>query len=322
MKYGTLAKTLVGALLCAAAHAASAAYPERPIRLVMPVAPSGALDATIRLLENSLRKTLGQPVIVDYKPGAAGMITAQAVQNAPADGYTIGLLISSMVPTPLVQKSSRIDLIKDLAPVCRVAIGPMVIFTRPDPELRTLDGLLAAARKHPDQLTYASNGVGSQGHLLTERLAQQAGVKFTHVPYKTNAQSLSALLAGDIHFTFTSFSEPAIQAVAAGKLHAIAVSTKDPSPALPGVPPVASLIPGFDLPVWYGIVAPRETPPAVVSRLSDAFRTALADPEIGRRYLAYGYVPAHAGPAELGVVMGEEMSIWEPMIKAGGFAAE
>ncbi|RZS84408.1 Bug family tripartite tricarboxylate transporter substrate binding protein [Pigmentiphaga kullae] len=301
----------------------AAAYPDRPIRLVMPAPPGGTLDALMRTVGKAAGEILGQPLIMDYRPGAAGMLSLQEVAKSQPDGYTLGLALNAMVITPLVQKSgSTLDLSKDIDPISLVASGPMVLFTGPSVQEPDLRSFFDHAKNHQGDIFYGSSGVGGPGHLLTELMARQAGVHWTHVPFKGQNPQLTALLAGDVHLMVTTVSDTVMQYVASRKIKAMAVTTLEESPVVPGVPPLSTVLPGFDYSVWFGMVAAKGTPPALTQRLQLAFAQALQQPEVRASVARLGLVAKSSTQREFADTVAKESALWRRTLKDMNITSE
>jgi len=255
------------------------AYPDKPVKLVVPYPPGGATDIVGRLLAEQLRKDLGQPVIVENKPGANTAIGAAQVAAAPADGYTILLASSaSLVLNPLLYRKLAYDPERDLTPVARLAGAPLVMVVNPTVvSAKTLGEFVSYAKSRPVSLSYASVGIGNPIHLATEKFKTESGVDLLHVPYNGSAPALLALMSGDVQvfFDVVSTSLPHIRS---GKLRALGVTTRERMKVLPDVPTIAeSGYPGYEAAAWYAIAVPKKTPPEVVAQLNASINKILAD---------------------------------------------
>ena len=312
----SLVGVTVAACGLAVSLAAQAAYPDKPVRLVIPYPAGGTQDAMMRALQERFLKVFGQTLVIDNKAGAAGVIGMQDVARSAPDGYTIGLANNGMVITPLVQSSvSAFDLGKDFAPITLVATGPLVMFAHPKVPGNDVKSLVAYAKTQPEGLAYSSTGLGGLGHLTTELLAQKAGIKLTHVPYKGNAPAMLAVLSGEVNFIVSTSSDTAVQNVQAKKLKAMGVTTRNASPVMPGVVPFSSAVPGFDVAVFFGLVAPRGTPPEIIGTLNKAFAGILEDAEVKKRYEAYGLVTTPSTPAAFSDMIQQESAVWLPIVR-------
>ena len=302
---------------------AIAAFPDKPIRLVIPYPPGGTQDLMIRALQDALGKSLGQPVVIDNRPGAAGVVGNQEVARAAPDGHTLALANSGLVITPMVQSgAASFDLARDLAPVTLLGTSPLVLFAHPSVPADDLKGFIAFGKAQPKGLTYSSSGLGGLGHLTAELLLKTTGVKGLHVPYKGSAPGTMAVLSGEVQFTLTTISDTATQNVEAKRLKALAVTTKRPYAGLPNAAPINTVINGFDIGVWFGIVAPKATPADVVQTLNRAFAAALAQDDVRKRYATLGLVAESTTPAEFGEMMVREKATWMPIVRDLNIRAE
>ncbi|GAA3999400.1 tripartite tricarboxylate transporter substrate binding protein [Comamonas faecalis] len=252
---------------------AQSAYLSRPVRLIVPFPPGGPTDQMGRTAAKVMGEQLGQSFVVENKAGAGGNIGTDAVAKARPDGYTIGLTaISSLALSPYLRSSTPFDVDKDLAPISLVGTTPCALVVHPGVPFADLQGMVAYAKAHPGELSYATSGVGTSNHLAAEYLQSVAGIKLTHVPYKGSSQIVPDLLSGTIPMSMESSLVTTLQHIQEGKLRAIAVTSPQRSRALPDVPTVAeSGYPGFAVETWFGLVAPKATPADVVDRLQRAW---------------------------------------------------
>lgn len=310
------------ALLPMAARAA--AWPEKPIRIVIPFSAGGTADTVARLLGNELGKRLGQPVVVDTKAGANGIIGADAVAKSPADGYTLLLHSSAFAINAGLYKKLPFDSLRDFVPVAPVvAPGVFVIVVNPSLPVHNVKELIDYARAHPETVSYGSGGIGNGLHLAGEMFAQMAGVKLLHVPYKGAAPIVNDLVGGQLQMMFNS--PLAVQSfVKDGKLHQIAQTGLKRSPALPDLPTVAeSGVPGFEVTSWFGLYAPAGTPADLVNRLNAETVRAMNQPEVIDRLAALGTGPLPAmSPAQFAAFTRGEIDRYARVTKAAGLSLE
>ena len=316
-RFARIAACALGVLLAGAA-AAAAPYPDKPIRLLVPYPPGGITDVLTRSLAELLRKDLGQPVIVENKPGANTALAAQALAASPADGYTVMMAAAAtVVMNPLLNPKLGYDPARDFTAVGRVAETPLVLVVRTDSPARMLADLIATARAKPGDASFASTGMGSTLHLAGELLQLETGTQMLHVPYKGSAPALNGVLGGETQFMIDSVGS-SIPLIKGGKLRAIAVTSAKRLPALPDVPTVAeSGVPGFDVSTWFGLLVPKQTPAAIVSRLNAALALATRDPAFRAQFEAVGLVvPAPIDSATFARFIDAETAKWGPLIKA------
>ena len=316
----TALATLLSAVgLLGAAMPAQAAFPERPIRLIIGFPAGGPLDAHARLLAERLQQLLGQPIVIDYKPGAGGSIGAEFVAKAAPDGHTLLLAnTGTMVINPALYPRLPYAVLRDLIPVARTAQQPLALVVNPAVPARTIGEFIALARARPGQLNYASAGNGGISHLVPEMFKQAAGIFMVHLPYRGSAPAFSDVLAG--HAQFMAESIPQVtQYVKQGRVRALAVTSRERSPALPEVPTlIESGLPNFDVVGFYGVLAPGGTPRDVLSRLSQAFQQTLETPEIRARMTQQGADPAYLAPEPFGEFLRTELVRWDKAVKASG----
>ena len=304
------------------AHAPAQTYPVKPIRFVVPFAPGGASDVLARLVGQKLAERLGQPVVVENKPGAATTVGAAEVARAPADGYTLLLAPAPFVIAPLMYQNLPYDAARDFTGVALLASSPLILTAHPSVAATTPQELLALAKSKPGAIMYGSPGNGSVPHLATELFKMRTGADFTHVPYKGGGPAVSDLVAGHIGVMFASPIEVS-QHVAAGKLRYIVASTKDRVPSLPGVPTVGELgIAGFDVVAWFGVVAPAATPKDIVSRLSQEIGQILAAPDVREKLAAQGADITYLPAPEFNAFIAREREQWGQAVKVSGAKVE
>lgn len=312
----------LGAAL-AAQLASAQAFPTKPIRIVVPYPAGGTTDIMARALQEPMQKALGQPVIVDNKAGAAGAIGAREVARAPADGYT--LLFSNNGPsstTPLLVKDAGYNGVKDFTPVSQVSSAPLFVVINAAVPASDLKGFIEYGRVQPNALEYASAGIGSLGHLASEMFARSAGIRMIHIPYKGQAPTANAVMTGEVKVLITTSSGAMNSFIKEGKLKLLGVSTPQPSPLAPGAPTVNSVLPGYNVEIWFGLLGPAGMPSDVVAKLNDAVTKALALPELQARFQNFGVIAKASTPKQLGDLIADEVPRWAQVVREAGIRAE
>ena len=315
-----LACALASATLPAArAQAPAASWPSKPIRWVVPFPPGGAMDAIARTLGEKAGKTLGQPFVIENKPGAGGNIGADFVAKQPGDGYTLMITSIGMATNkPLYGKLSY-DPIKDFAPVSLLAVVPNVLVTNAtQPDVKTAQDVIAAARKTPGKLTYASAGNGTSIHLAGEVFTSLAQVDMLHVPYKGSGPAVSDLLGGQVNYMFDSITS-ARPHIESGKLRALGVTTAKRSKTLPNVPTLAEAgLPGYEVSPWFAVFMPAATPKDIVAKVNSALLEAMKDPDVVKRFETIGAEPVGSTPEEMAQHLARESERWTKLIQERG----
>ena len=315
-----LACALASATLPAAhAQAPAASWPSKPIRWVVPFPPGGAMDAIARTLGEKAGKTLGQPFVIENKPGAGGNIGADYVAKQPGDGYTLMITSIGMATNkPLYGKLSY-DPIKDFAPVSLLAVVPNVLVTNAtQPDVKTAKDVIAAARKTPGKLTYASAGNGTSIHLAGEVFTSLAQVDMLHVPYKGSGPAVSDLLGGQVNYMFDSITS-ARPHIESGKLRALGVTTAKRSKTLPNVPTLAEAgLPGYEVSPWCAVFMPAATPKDIVAKVNSALLEAMKDPDVVKRFETIGAEPVGSTPEEMAQHLARESERWTKLIQERG----
>jgi len=292
-----------------------AAWPERPLRLVVPYAAGGGADNAARILAQRLGELLGQPVVIDNKPGAGGVIGADSVAKSVPDGYTALFDASAHVVNPALRKLPY-DPAKDFIPVSLIVAAPQILVVSSSSPHKTLGDLLAAARKSPGKITYASAGPATASHLAAELLADEAKMEWLHVPYKGGAPALTDVMAGSVDCYFGNAAST-LQHVTSGKLHALAVSSRQRLKNLPAVPTLhESGLPNYEVLEWNGVFLPKGTPADVVQRLGREIQAAVADPKVRERFAQAGVMPVGDTPAEFSRFIDAEGRRWQALVKA------
>jgi len=301
---------------------APAAWPSKPIAVVVNVAPGSSVDAVARAVAGPLQKALGQPVVIDNRSGAAGNIGAEAASQAVPDGHTVLVSAASTVTlNPFIYPKMRFNPLKDLVPVAAAAHITSLLVVRPDLPVASLAGLIAYARSHAQPLTYASPGAGSVPHLAAELFKAQAGIAASHVPYRGAAAALQDVLAGQVDFVFDPGT--AIPHVRAGKVKLLAVATPRRSALFPDVPTLDELgLKGFDAGTTHGFYAPAGTPPAIIDRLNAEINRVLASPAMREQMAALGAEPAPMTPAQFRTLLEGEARLGGALIKVLSLRAD
>lgn len=314
-----MAALTAGILLSATCFAQADAYPSRPIRFIVAFPGGNATDILARLFADKLSQSMKQSIIVDNKPGAAGIIGTEFAAKAPADGYTVLIGQSGALAVNPHLYKLNFDPQKDLAPVTLLITGATLLVTGADSPVKNLKELINTARKQPGKLSYASYGAGHISHLMGEMFKSAAGVDLLHVPYKSSP--LPDVIAGrvDLIFEGTAVALPQIKA---GRLRPLAVMGAKRSPGLPDVPSVAEELPGFDAPGWVGVLVPAGTPKPIVERLNKEFVEALAAPDIRQRISDMLLEPAGGRPEEFGVFIRSQSEHWGKVIREAGIKVE
>ena len=312
---GRLAAALIACLFGAAALAQ---YPTRPVRVMVPQPPGGANDTVARVIAPTLGDALGQPLVIENRPGANGNVAMEAAAKAPADGYTLLLAADAqIVINPHFYRELPFDTLKDFAPVASLVNTQMVLAVNPKLPVRTLPEFIEYARRANPPLAYASIGNGSQHHLVMEMLKQRAGINLLHVPYKGGGPATTALIAGEVAAAFGGNSVTGH--VRAGRLRALAVAGKTRSPVFPDVPRLAEFYPGLEVTPWLGIFAPAGTPQAVMAKLHEATNAVLADPATAEKIRKVGGLePYISTPEEFAALLKSEYAKYGEIVKAVG----
>lgn len=297
-------------------------YPDRPIRMILPASPGGPVDVIARTVGAGLAEALGQPVVMDNRAGAGGIIGAELVAHGTPDGYT--LMFSHSGPLAIeaaLHSKLPYHPIKDFAPVSLVAASPYVLIVNPSTPARTVKELVALARSRPGKFHYASGGTGTGIHMAGELFNLAAGLKIVHVPYKGAGPGMAALLSGEVDIMFNGVSS-ALPQVKSGKLRAIAISSARRSPLLPDLPTVAEGGLRYETSGWYGLVAPARTPKAVTAKLHSSLRQSLNAPDMKERLAAQGVDGIASTPEELTQFLREELDKWAQVVKAAGLKVD
>jgi len=293
-------------------------YPERPVRFVVPWPAGGGTDIFARAIGEKLHQAMGQPFLVENRPGASGNIGASSVAKSAPDGYTIMLATITLATNPAFYKSLDFDATKDLAPVTLVAGSPHMLVVNAAVPVKNVKELIELAKKSPGKLSYASAGTGSPFHIAAELFKQQAGVDILHVPYKGGAPAVADVLGGHVQMAFANLVAVVAQS-RSGQVRALAVTTSKRSIAAPDVPTMAEAgLPNYDFASWFGILVPAGTPPQIIDRLNVEIVKALRSPEISARLSEEGADVIASSPAEFGAFLASETTKWKKVIGAAG----
>ena len=296
-------------------------YPSRPVRWVVPFPPGGVTDIVARLISQWLSERLGQPFVIENRPGAGGNIGAEAVVKAAPDGYTLYLSSSPNAISATLYDNLNFNFIRDIAPVASISISPLVMEVNPSVPAKTVPEFVAYAKANSGKLNMASNGNGTTSHLAGELFKMMTGINMLHVPYRGAAPALTDLIGGQVQVMFDVMAS-SIEHIRAGKLRALAVTTATRSEALPDVPNVGEFLPGFEASAWQGVGVPKNTPTEIVDRLNKEMNAALADPKIKARLADLGNIWLALSPADFGKHIAAETEKWAKVIQFAGIKPE
>jgi tripartite-type tricarboxylate transporter receptor subunit TctC len=323
MTLPTLLASLLATLIPAAAHAQSADYPVRAVRMIVPLAPGGNLDIVARTVAEQIGKSLGQPVVVENRPGASSLVGTQFVAKAAPDGYTLLAIANTFATVPLIVPEPGYDPLRDFVGVTLTCLVPQVLVVNPALAAHSVKELISLARSEPGKISYGTSGNGSTGHMAGELFSRQAGIRMLHVPYKGNSQALIDLIGGQVAMMFDQVSTSAPQ-IKAGKVRALAVTSLARSPLLPEVPTVdESGLPGFEDITFNGLVAPAGTPRDILMRLNRAVAGAVGEPDLYKRFIERGIeLKASASPEEFGAYIKAEFEKKARLAREAGIKPE
>jgi tripartite-type tricarboxylate transporter receptor subunit TctC len=318
-------RLIAAAILCAAAGAlqAQSSFPSRPVKLVVGFAPAGAADFVSRTLGEPLSRALGQPIVIDNRPGAGSSIAAEYVAKSAPDGYTLLIASpSSILVNPLLMKLGY-DAKRDLVPVTKVTSSPLVVAVNPAVGATTLKELIDLARRQPGKLNFASSGNGAAPHLAAVLFMKLAGVEMVHVPYKGGGPAVQSVLAGDTQLSFAT-PPSVLPLVQAGRLRALAVTSRNRTPLVPGVPGMAEAgLPDYEISFWYGFFLPAGTAREIVQKLHQETSKVLAMPEVGKALAREGTeVSSSKSPEEFAAFIAEDAKLWARLVKDSGVKAD
>jgi tripartite-type tricarboxylate transporter receptor subunit TctC len=297
------------------------AYPARPVRLIVGVAPGGATDTSARLIGQWLSERLGQQFVTENRPGAGGNIATEAVVNAPPDGYTLLQIGPGNVINATLYAKLNHNFIRDIAPVASTSREPNVMVVNPSVAVGSVQEFIAYAKANPGKINMASAGNGSGTHMAGELFKMLTGVNLTHVPYRGGAPALTDLLGGQVQVQFATMSS-SIEYIRAGKLRALAVTTATRSEALPDLPTVSEFVPGYEASSTFGVGAPKNTPSQIIDKLNEAINAGLADPKLRARLADLGGTVLAGSPADFAKLIADETEKWGKVVKFIGIKAD
>ena len=297
------------------------AYPSRPVRLIVPFAPAGGADTIARLMGQWLSERLGQPFIIENRPGGGNNIGTEAVVRAPADGHTLLMAATPNAVNATLYDKLSFNFLRDIAPVASIIRAPYVMAVSPTVPAKTVPEFILYANANSGKISMASTGIGSGAHLAGELFKMMAGVNMVHVPYRGGGPALTDLLGGQVQVIFAS-TVSSIEYVKTGRLRALAVTAATRSDALPDVPTVGEFVPGYEASAWFGIGAPKNTPSQIIDKLNEAINAGLGDPKIRARLADFGGTPLVGSPAEFGKFIADETEKWGKVVKFVGIKAD
>jgi tripartite-type tricarboxylate transporter receptor subunit TctC len=312
----------IALLMSSAAATAEDTYPSRPVHILVPYPAGGGVDIVARSLGDKLSKHWGQPVVIENRPGAGGVIASQAVATSPKDGYMLIVVASGHATNPFLYAHLPYDTFKDFTPISLLGSSPNILLVRADSPFKTLADLLAEARKKPGSLSYGHAGNGTSTYLAGELLKSLAKVDLTGIPYKGGAPAINDLLGGHLPISFNNAPESLGQ-ITSGTLRALAVTTATRAPFLPNVPTMAEAgVPGYDTAVWWGLLGPSNMPANVTGKIAKDTAEAMKSPVIKDRLIKLGATSIGSSPQEFGRLIKSDYDKWGPIIKAAGIKAE
>ena len=314
--------TAILVLVTGSAFAQASAYPDKPIRFVVPYPPGGGTDVIARIVQDRLRAALGQPIVIDNRGGAGGSIGTEVVARSAPDGYTVLFTLSSHTINPAIFSKLTFDTARDFEPIGIVCSLPQILVANPQFPANTVQQLIAMAKEKPGSLSFASVGNGSPGHLAGEMMKIRTGTQLTHIPYRGGGPAVTDVVSGQVPLLWVSIPAAA-QFVKQKQLKALAVSTVKRSAAFPDVPTMQEVgIADFEVDSWYAMFVPAKTPRAIVDRLNAALNTVLKEPEIREKLLAQGSEAVGGTPEQLGAVVNAELPKWAKLVKDAGIKAD
>ena len=297
------------------------AYPARPVRWIIGFAPGGTTDVISRLIVQYLTEHLGQPFIVESRPGAATNLATEMVTRSPADGYTLLFIGSPNAINTSLYTRLNFNFSRDIAPVAAIVSVPTVMVVHPSVPVTTVPEFIAYAKANPGKINMASSGVGSTPHLAGELFKMMAGVDIQHVPYRGAAPAMTDLLAGQVQVYFVT-TPSSMQYIKSGQLRAIAVTTAKRLPELPGLPAISEFVPGYDASAWYGLGAPKDTPKDIIDKLNREINAAVANASIKKRFDDLGCTIIAGSPADLAKLIADDTERWAKVVRFAGLKAD
>jgi len=309
------------ALPAASRFAWAQAYPTRPVRLIVPIAPGGATDILARLLGHWLSGRLGQQFVIENRPGAGTTIGTEVVVRAPADGYTLLLVSSDSAISATLYEKLSFNFIRDIAPVAGIVRLPFLMLVHPSVPANTVPEFIAYAKANPGKINIASPGIGTAPHLAGELFKTMAGLNLAHVPYRGGAPALTDLISGQVQVMFLS-PAASIEYIRSGRLRALAVTSATRWEGLPDLPTVVDFLPGYEASVWFGVGAPKNTPSEIVEKLNKEINAGLADRKLNARFADLGGDVLALSPTDFGKFIADETEKWAKVIKFAGIKAD
>ena len=306
-------------MLVLAAPVAAQEWPQKTIRIIVAFGPGGGSDIVSRIIGQALQEKLGQPVVIENRPGAGGTIGHEYVARADKDGYTIGIMTAGQIIAAMMSKAPRYDTLTAFDPIAQVATAGLIMSTRPDFPAHNVKELIAAAKASPGKLVFGSPGFGATQHLAAELFKQVGGIDMLHVPFRTSPETITAVLGKQVDVIFDTVSAVLGQ-VQSGQLKALAVTGKERFPAVPNIPAAveSGVLPGYDVTTWYGFFAPRGTPPAIIAKLNTAFNEIIAQDAVRSRLTTAGVIVKGSTAQAFGEFMADEFARWNKVREAAG----
>lgn len=291
-------------------------YPNKPVRMLIPYAPGGTSDIMARALQDAFQAKFNQVLIVENKPGAAGTIASREIARSEPDGYNLLLTnVGPMTVAPNLVKSADYDAVKDFTPITLISTSPLPLAIYSNVKATNVAELIKLAKEKPGELNYSSAGLGSFGHLSTERFAQAAGIKMTHIPYKGQAPAVTALIAGEVDLSLTAPSSILTENIKSGRVRLLGISTTEPSALVPGAVPIANTVPGFSAEFWFGVVGPKGLPDNIVAILNQVFGNALKTDAVKKMYEGFGAEAISSSPKQFADLIAKEATSWREVVQ-------